>query len=269
MSRAVAAMALLLASSLAGAHGGLPVSQRILRQNGGDQMFVPVVFWGLWVSQPDGRWKWICEELINQNRYRKLALSADGAFYTTDVKGLTLSTDRGCTWTSVPGVLGTLHTTDVDVDPVDGATAYVATGDGGTVLPDGGIVAATNGVYVTHDHGATWTALAGLAAQASRLFHSVRVAPSSGQILYVTSGAQVPPFTLALHRSGDGGSSFGSSAVAYLLDGVAPHALELPGHRSARRQHRLGARRRRGPRRHGLGHSPRAAALVRRRRHLR
>lgn len=41
----VVGAALLGASSLARAHGGLPISQHILRQNGGDQTFVPVVFW--------------------------------------------------------------------------------------------------------------------------------------------------------------------------------------------------------------------------------
>src|SRR6185312_946516 len=128
--RALAAAAILCASSLARAHGGLPISQHILRQAGGDQMFVPVVFWGLWVSQPDGRWKWICEELINQNRTRRFALSTDGTFYTTDIKGLTLSTDRGCTWTAATGAIANLHATDVDADPVDGATAYAAIGDG-------------------------------------------------------------------------------------------------------------------------------------------
>ncbi len=227
MRRALAATAVLFASSLARAHGGLPVSQHILRQNGGDQMFVPVVFWGLWVSQPDGRWKWICEEMINQNRFRKFGLSTDGAFYTTDVKGLTLSTDHGCTWTAATGDIANLHTTDIDVDPVDGATAYASTGDGGTVLPDGGIVAASNAVYVTHDHGATWMALPGLASQSSRLFQSVHVAPSSGQILYVTSAAQMAPFAPALHRSPDAGATFSTTALTYVLDGVDPHALEI------------------------------------------
>jgi hypothetical protein len=227
LKRALAATTLLFASSLAQAHGGLPVSSHILRQNSGEQMFVPVVFWGLWVSQPDGRWKWICEELINQNRFRKFALSTDGAFYTTDVKGLTLSTDHGCTWTAATGALAQLHTTDVDVDPVDGLTAYVATGDGGTVLPDGGIEAATNAVYVTHDHGANWTALSGLAAESASLFQSVRVAPSSGLVLYVTSAAQSPPFAPTIRRSADAGTSFNSNPLTYMLDGVAPHALEV------------------------------------------
>lgn len=227
MKRALATAALVCASSLARAHGGLPISQHILRQNGGDQMFVPVVFWGLWVSQPDGRWKWICEEMINQNRTRRFALSTDGAFYTTDIKGLTLSTDHGCTWRPATGDIANLHTTDVDVDPVDGATAYATTGDRGTLLPDGGTVPAANAVWATHDHGATWTALPGLASQSSRLFASVRVAPSSSLILYATSNEPMAPNSPALHRSVDGGTNFSTAPLTYVLDGVAPHTLEL------------------------------------------
>jgi hypothetical protein len=226
MRRALLA-ALLLWPTLAEAHGGLPVSQKILRQANGELMYVPVVFWGLWVGQAGGPWHWICEEMINGYRFRKFALSQDGTFYTTDVKGLTRSTDHGCSWTAATGDVAGLHTTDVDVDPIDGATAYAATGDGGTVLPDGGIASAVNGVYVTHDHGATWTALAGLAAQSSRLFQSVRVAPSDPKTLYVTSAAQMTPFGPALHRSADGGASFTTTALTYVLDGSAPHALEL------------------------------------------
>ena len=225
MRRALAATTLLLASSLAQAHGGLPVSQHILRQNGGDQMFVPVVFWGLWVSQPDGRWKWICEELINQNRYRKFALSTDGAFYTTDIKGLTQSRDNGCTWTAATGAISMLHTTDVDVDPVDGATAYASVGDGGTVLPDGGIVPAANSVFVTHDHGATWTPLSTLATD--RLYASVRVAPSSAQTVYATSNVPTTPFQCTTHRSINGGAAFTDAPLNYMLDATEPHALEL------------------------------------------
>lgn len=229
MKRTLAALALVCSTvggvGRAHAHGGLPVSQHILRQNDGDIMFVPVVFWGVWVGQAGGPWKWICEELINGYRFRKFALSSDGAFYATDVKGVTRSTDNGCTWTKVGGTLATLHTTDVVVDPTDGATAYAATGDGGSVLPDGGIVPAANGVYVTHDHGASWTALPTLSSDL--LFQSVRVAPSNSLRIYVTSGAQQSPYTPTLHRSLDGGATFTALPLANLVDGVGPHALEL------------------------------------------
>jgi hypothetical protein len=225
MKRAVVTAALLVATALAHAHGGLPVSQRILRQADGDTMYVPVVYWGVWVGQPGGPWKWICEEMINGNRFRKFALSNDGTFYTTDTKGLTRSIDHGCTWTKVDGALAALHPTDVVADPFDSASAWVSTGDGGTVLPDGGIQLATNSVYVTHDHGDTWSALTALASD--RLYTSVRASPVAQQLLYVTSGAQAAPFAPTLHRSSDGGAHFTDAPLAYMLDGVAPYALEL------------------------------------------
>jgi hypothetical protein len=226
MRRALA-LALLLSSSLARAHGGLPISQHILRQNGSDTMYVPVVYWGLWVGVAGGPWKWICEEMINSYRYRKFALSTDGTFYTTDVKGVTLSTDHGCTWTAATGALAMLHTSDVAVDPVDGATAYVATGDGGTVTDDGGVLPASNGIFVTHDHGAHWMPLQGLASQSARLFQSVAVAPSDASTIYATSGDVTAPFTPVAHRSSDGGAHFTSTTLALTVQGVTPHALEL------------------------------------------
>jgi hypothetical protein len=220
-------VALLLAPTLALAHGGLPISQRILRQHDGDVMYVPVVYWGLWVGRPHGPWTWICEEVINDYRFRRFALSTDGTFYATDKQGITRSLDHGCSWTAAPGAIATLRATDVAVDPVDGATAWVATADGGSVTDDGGIVPAHNGVFVTHDHGASWTALAGLESDAARLFTSVRVAPSDAQTIYATSGATLAPFTAMLHRSTDGGDHFTGTTLALMVAGVTPHALEL------------------------------------------
>jgi hypothetical protein len=226
MKRALVA-ALLASSTVAFAHGGLPVSQHILRVNGGETMYVPVVYWGLWIGKAGGPWKWICEELVNGYRFRKWALSSDGMFYTTDIKGITQSSDHGCTWVAATGAIAQLHVSDVVVDPDDGATAYATTGDGGSVLPDGGIVPASNAVYVTNDRGATWTALPALAAQSSRLFTSVRVARSAPRAVYVTSNAQMSPFVPTLHRSLDGAVSFSSLPLGYTLDGAMPFSLEL------------------------------------------
>jgi hypothetical protein len=228
----VSARALVLAcvlgcTSLAHAHGGLPVSQKILRQSNGETMYIPVVYWGLWVGKAGGPWTWICEELINSYRFRRFALSSDGVFYTTNQQGVTLSTDHGCTWTNATGAIAQLHTTDVEVDPVDGMTAYVSTGDGGTSTADGGLLPASNAVYVTHDHGATWTPLAGLAAASTRLFQSVRVAPSSAKRLYVSSASLLAPYTVTVHRSSDGGATFTDLPLAYQLDGVAPDLVEV------------------------------------------
>lgn len=227
MKAATVALLLLAAPTVARAHGGLPVSQHILRVNGGETMYVPVVYWGLWVGKAGGPWKWICEEMVNGYRFRKWALSGDGMFYATDVKGVTLSRDHGCTWTAAAGELATLHVSDLVVDPDDGATAYACTGDGGSILPDGGVAPARNAVYVTNDHGATWKPLPSLASQSTRLFTSVRIARSAPRVVYVTSNAQTTPFSPTLHRSFDGAASFSSAALGYTLDGAAPFSLEL------------------------------------------
>ena len=121
-----------------------------------------------------------------------------------------------CTWTAATGDLATLHTTDVAVDPVDGATAYVTAGDGGTTASDGGIVPASNAVFVTHDHGAHFARLPSLSG---RIYLSVRVAASDPKTIYVTSASSTAPLDLAVHRSSDGGTSFTTTTLSYQLDG--------------------------------------------------
>ena len=136
----------LACSSLARAHGGLPVSNGILRRGASQTMYVPVVYWGIWVGQDHGPWHWICEEKINLNRNRRFALSAAGDFFATDVQGLTVSNDQGCTWLPYQGGdLASLHVTDLAVDPNDGATVYATTGSGG-VTTDGGVQPSHNGL---------------------------------------------------------------------------------------------------------------------------
>jgi MYXO-CTERM domain-containing protein len=227
MRAAVAACALSLAfASTAWAHGGLPVSESILRQNGGDTMYVPVLFWGVWVGAPGQPWRWICEEEINNNRQRKLALSTDGTFYATDSRGLTVSNDNGCTWNTFMGEITTRRVTDVVAHPTDGATAYLTTADTGPLDADGGITPGDNALYVTHDHGATFNRLPGLQTMSGRLFEGVRVAPSNPMVLYVTSitpGAQSTP---SMHRSDDGGATFNTYAISYTLSGVVPENVE-------------------------------------------
>src|SRR5262245_54053101 len=79
-------------------HGGLPVSQQILRQGQDDTLYVGVLYWGLFVGKPGGPWRLICEEEINNHRLRRYGLSTDGTLYATDTQGVTVSTDKGCTW---------------------------------------------------------------------------------------------------------------------------------------------------------------------------
>ena len=230
MTRArVAAIAFSLCAAIsatAGAHGGLPVSQRILRKGNDATLFVPVVFWGVWVGGDGKPWRWICEELMNGNRNRRIALSTDGTFYATDLRGLTLSLDEGCTWTAAQGELANRRVTDVINDPVDGATAYASTGDSPDPDADGG-VGGDNGVWVTHDHGANFTRVSGLLSQKERLFETVRIAPSDPKVLYAGSVLAGGTFSPVVHRSDDVGVTFNNYPLTYLLDGVQPFSLEV------------------------------------------
>jgi hypothetical protein len=222
------ALALLLAGAagVAHAHGGLPISQYVLHTPGDQRLYVPVVFWGVWVGDGQGPWTWICEEEINLNRNRHIGLSADGAFYATDTRGLEVSLDHGCTFKPHTGdALAQLHTADVAVDPIDGATAYVASDEGATVDGDGGLVSASNGLWVTHDHGATFVEMSQLVSYADRIFSSVRVAPSDPHRIYTTSTRSGgSPY---LHVTRDSGATFNLWPIEQLVDLALPFAAEL------------------------------------------
>lgn len=213
-------LALLFASPPAWAHGGLPVSADVLRQ--GETMYIPVVYWGLWIGTDSGPWTWICEEEVNLYRLRKWALSTDGSFYVTDTRGVTLSTDNGCTWTPAGGELAMLRTSDIAADPTDGATAWVTTDDV-TTSADGGS-SADNALFVTHDHGASFNRVTTLDGNGRR-FESVKLAP--GGVIYVISAGLMTPFNVTLHKSMDGAGSFGATPIAFTIGGTAPYAGEV------------------------------------------
>jgi MYXO-CTERM domain-containing protein len=214
---------LVLWPALAGAHGGLPVSLRILRADG--RLYVPVVFWGMWVGKEGEPWTWICEEAINGFRTRRYAVGSDGTtFYATDTRGLTRSTDRGCTWTPVAGELADKRVTEIETHASDPMTAWLTTASGAILQEDGGTTAPDNALFVTHDRGASWSRVPGLAGQNTRLLQGLRV---SGNTLYVTSAAAEADPRPAIHRSDDGGAAFSTFQVSAMVDGVTPYALEV------------------------------------------
>jgi hypothetical protein len=225
--RALVALLLLGTSGIAHAHGGLPVTQKIMRIPGDETLYVPVVYWGIWVGGIGKPWTWICEEAINTYRGRHMALSTDGTFYTTDNTGIELSTDRGCTWVMATGEVGTRRITDVTVDPTDGATAWVTSAQSGGPAPDGGTLPGDNALYVTHDHGTTFNRVPGLASQNTRLFQSVRIG-ATAQTIYVSS-TTLGGGVLDVHRSLDGGANFTTLPLNYILDGIAPYGIEVMG----------------------------------------
>jgi hypothetical protein len=210
---AVALIVFALQGGRADAHGGLPITLRILRVPGSDTMYVPVHYWGIWVGKKGGPWRWICEEAINAERFRRYAVSADGTYYATNTKGLSFSRQDGCEWPAATGELATLTTKDVATDPVDGKTAWVAAGSEAIANVDGSRTPQANGLFVTHDHGDSFARAAGIGTT-GRTIDSVRVAPTDGKVVYATSTNFEPPFDHLIHRSLDGGATFASADLS-------------------------------------------------------
>lgn len=189
----------------ADAHGGLPVAQSILVRSG--EMLVPTPYWGIFLGRDGGDWRWICDEAINLNQQRRLALAADGqTLYATDRSGLTVSPDSGCSWNAVTGPLAMLDIVAVVADPVQPARAYALANDSQN--------GSMTGLWKTEDRGQTWTTHVPLAMQ---LPAGLVVSPD-GMKVAATTVTSTTPRTATLHEIGPTGP-VQSRALTLMLDG--------------------------------------------------
>lgn len=156
-SLVLCAALLLLYAAPASAHGGLPVSTRILIRPGG-QLYVPTLYWGIFAGTDGGEWRWICDEAINSYKLRDVLQGGDGTLYATDAPGLTISGDGGCNFRSVPlpgcadaagAELAQLDVSAVLADPQAPARVYVA----------GAGFSSPSGLYKSDDSGCSWRRL--------------------------------------------------------------------------------------------------------------
>ena len=213
---ALLALWCLLPPSLVSAHGGLPVSEVIVRR--GDRLLVPTLYWGVFFGQDPaaggGPWRWICEEAINMQQARKWALGAGGTYHVTDYSGITSSRDGGCTWVAATGEIATRSTAGLVADPSDGKRAWAAT--------DQGASAPWNALFTTADDGLTWTPV----MQADEYLKGPAIS-ADGQTIYLTglsrpAGARV----VTLHVSRDGGKSFTDTPIQFSVDGAPQTTIE-------------------------------------------
>jgi len=196
-----------VSSGTAYAHGSLPISQQILWRDG--TMLVPAAYWGLFVGTDGGPWRWICEEAINANQSRQMALVSDGTLYATDRTGLSVSRDGGCTWTAEPVAPGGVKLQIVTVvsDPQrPRAWALAYGGDG---------AASSTGLWHSDDAGRTWQLPY---AMPDYLPSGLRIS-DDGKTLIIGSATSQQPRQAVLHVSSDGGKSFSSRTLSHLIDG--------------------------------------------------
>ncbi|HRI53568.1 MAG TPA: hypothetical protein PLW65_25665 [Pseudomonadota bacterium] len=202
------ALVLLGGAPRAGAHGGLPISQMIMWR--GDSLLVPTPYWGIFVGTDGGPWRWICDEAINTNQLRLIAMASDGmTLYATDKTGLTLSPDGGCSWGPVRGPVAGLDVVSVVADPVLPRRAYVLANDS--------TMSANTGLWRTDDAGASWSLIRGLGTD---LPGGLTLSYDGTQVA-VTSLSQALPRTATLHLSTDSGAGFTGRALKVPLMGAA------------------------------------------------
>lgn len=163
----------------------------------------------LWTSDRGNRWEWICEEAIGygQNDIPVWTMTQTGAMFAAALKGLYVSRDRGCTWTSHPAFAAS-GAKDIQRGP--GGTLYVTTGR----------YTSANGLFISHDDGVTFEPTM---VSSDKLFmSSVRPSPSRPERIYVAAWWFEAPATSLLYVSDDSGKTFAAQDVGGPQGGGGP-----------------------------------------------
>lgn len=197
---AVLAMSL-LATGPAAANGRYPLADQIVIDPREPAHLVARATFGLLDSDDGGHtWRWICESAFGSFGFEDppFAVTASGSTVVAASKGLSISPDRGCSWTR-PGIVGTRFGVDVTIRTArpHEALAILST--------------YTDGAYSvtlveTLDDGTTWNEV-GPPFGADFLATTLEVAPTDPDRVYV-AGKIIPHGQAALQRSDDGGHTW-------------------------------------------------------------
>ena len=128
--------------------------------------------------------------------------------------GVWKSETSGATWTPIADDLANIAITTLVMHPTDRATLYAGTGEGffreevrGTGLPLRG-----NGIFVTHDSGATWTQLASTTGEDFYWVNDLVISTHDASVLYAATRTGV-------WRSGDAGATWSHSLATTVKGG--------------------------------------------------
>jgi hypothetical protein len=109
---------------------------------------------GLVRSSDGATWQWICEASIYSGSEfgvfdPRYAVSPSGAIFAALPTGVAVTRDGGCSWRGAAGSIVGQWASDVAPSPVDARTIYAVTATTG----------APNGLHISRDDGATWSAV--------------------------------------------------------------------------------------------------------------
>ncbi len=165
--------------------------------------------WGVVLQDDDLVLRRVCEEAIGE-RPRFLHRAQDGRVLVGSSQGLLVTTDGGCTYAPVAGPLGAASTAALAVAPDDPARIAVVTS-----APGGG-----NGLFVSADEGATFTALR--SDDGDLLFGSVALGAGGLVVAGGVSPSSGAPFLWA--SSDDVAFAVADGATSAADGGVPPDA---------------------------------------------
>jgi photosystem II stability/assembly factor-like uncharacterized protein len=229
---AAGAIAILFARPAA-ANGRFPQSDQIVFTPHDPNLIVARTTYGILPSQDNGTsWWYLCEELVGVPSLAvedpEVALTANGALVVGAPKGLSVSTDVGCTWSCAGGGLDKKNIADVVVRPdtpdvVLALTSTIGTGDGGNDND--------SRVFQSTDDGTTWTAL-GSKIDPTATVETIDVAKSDPNRIYVSAwrGPQNASRVVMLLVSMDGGQTWTERDVPHsLFDGATEDRVWIGG----------------------------------------
>jgi photosystem II stability/assembly factor-like uncharacterized protein len=180
-------------------------------------MYVGATF-GFIQSHDDGaHWSWTCEQNVGYTGFYDPVYAVDsmGTIFATTPMGITESHDGGCNFMPAGGTTAGNYMADIQV------------ASDGTIWTVSGSATGTNDVWVSRDHGATFTSANN--PLPNGFWKTIRVAPTDPNRIYVTgfTVAGTSPTPL-LYRSDDAGTSWTPipftmpNVTLLLLLGVSP-----------------------------------------------
>ena len=194
----------LAAAGAAHANGRYPAAGLIALDPSDPQHIVVRATYGL-LSTMDGgaSWRWTCEQSVgfSDNEDPMVAITKNGTLLAGVFKGLSVSTDRSCTWTYVGGELTDRYVVDLSTEKnnPEHAVAILSNGIGGGKF--------NTQVYESLDNGQTWTQ-AGVNLPEDFLGLTIDAAPTDPMRLYATGRFGAPDYLGVLERSANRGQTW-------------------------------------------------------------
>lgn len=195
---------MLTAAGPARANGRYPAAGLIALDPSDPKHIVVRATYGVISTDDDGAtWRWVCEQSVgfSDNEDPMVAITKNGTILAGVFKGLSASTDRGCSYTFAGGALADRYVVDLSTEKEapEHALAIVSNGIGGGKFE--------TRVFESLDDGATWTQ-AGVDLPQDFLGLSIDAAPSDPQRLYASGRYGAPDYPGAIERSDDRGKTW-------------------------------------------------------------